>query len=228
MTTSISRVRAVLAATTFLTSAAGLAVGCSSSSSTATTTDGGGTHDTGTKGSGSGTSKGTGSGSGASTLYTRLGEHAGIRKAVNAIVAQELANADIASYFFFQAGAPGNGHPTAGQIEECFTDLVANAAGGPEQYPTTLAADAGSFVCRSMSDIHKPLLINSGTFTEFVMIAGAELKTLGVSSADIATLAGALEGTAPSIVTSDGGLQAFPGSTGSGSGSGASKDGGAG
>ena len=158
-----------------------------------------------------------GSADAGSTLYGRLGGHAGIRAAVNAIVAAELQNQDIASYFFFQGGAPGNGHPTADQIEECFTDLVGSAAGGPETYPMTITTDAGSYTCRSMQAIHAPLLISGGTFDTFVMIAGSTLTTAGVSSADVATLAAALVGTKPAIVTpslADAGLEPFPGDGG--------------
>jgi hypothetical protein len=152
--------------------------------------------------------------SGATTLYQRLGGHAGIRAAVNAIVGAELQNADIASYFFFQSGAPGNGHPTADQIEECFTDLVGSAAMGPETYPTTITTDAGSYTCRSMQAIHAPLLISGGTFDTFVMIAGSTLASAGVAADDVATLASVLNGTKSAIVTSslaDAGLEAYPG-----------------
>jgi hypothetical protein len=184
----------------FVLSAAALTFGCSSSSTAATDDDAGKpTTDAG------------------STLYSRLGGHAGIRSAVDAIVAKELANDDIASYFYFQAGAPKNGHPTADQIEECFTDFVASAAGGTEKYPETIKTDAGSFTCRDMSTIHQPLMISGGTFDTFVMIAGTELAALKVSSADIATLAGALESTKSDIVDSkfnDAGLQTHPGDGG--------------
>jgi hypothetical protein len=154
-----------------------------------------------------------------SSLYGRLGGHAGIRAAVNAIVAAELQNQDIASYFFFQGGAPGNGHPTPDQIEECFTDLVGQAAGGPETYPATITNDAGSYTCRSMQAIHGPLLISGGTFDTFIMIAGATLASAGVSSADVTTLAGGLVATKPQIVTSslvDAGTEPFPGDGGTG------------
>jgi hypothetical protein len=150
----------------------------------------------------------------ATTLYERLGGHSGIRSAVNAIVAAELTNQDIASYFFFQSGAPGNGHPTPDQIEECFTDLVGSAAMGPETYPTTITTDAGAYTCRSMQAIHQPLLISGGTFDTFVMIAGSTLTSAGVSSDDVTTLASVLNSTKTDIVTSslaDAGLQSYPG-----------------
>lgn len=190
-TRSMLRVTAAAAAT--------LAMGCSSSSGAGNPADAGGKAD-------------------ASGLYERLGGHSGIRSAVDAIVAAELQNQDIATYFFFQSGAPANGHPTADQIEECFTDLVAGAAGGPETYPTTITTDAGSYTCRSLQAIHAPLMISGGTFDTFVMIAGSTLMSAGVSSADVTTLASVLEGTRPQVVAgalSDAGLQPFPGDGGS-------------
>jgi hypothetical protein len=135
------------------------------------------------------------------TLYQRLGGHAGIRAAVNAIVGQELGDPDLASYFFNQvATTVPAGHPTTDQLEECFTDQLGSAAGGPENYPMTVTDDAGSFTCRDMTTIHAPLRISGGTFDKFIMIAGAELTTLGVSAADVTTVAGVLESERPAIV----------------------------
>jgi hypothetical protein len=230
---------ALSAITTVVAAASAMATGCSSSNATTPANDAGASGETGVPspapeagspetgspetgspetGSPETGSPETGSpGDAGSTLYQRLGEHAGIRAAVNAIVAAELQNQDIASYFFFQSGAPGNGHPTADQIEECFTDLVASNAGGPETYGT-ITTDAGSYTCRSMATIHAPLLISGGTFDEFVMIAGSTLTNLGVSSADVTTLASVLVGTKTDIVTSslgDAGLEPFPGDGGS-------------
>jgi hypothetical protein len=154
-------------------------------------------------------------------LYDRLGGHDGIR----AVVAAELMNADIASYFFFQTGvdggvsvAPANGHPTANQIEECFADLVGNAAAGPEKYPTTVGLDGGvladggtGYACRTITNAHRALQINSGTFDEFITIAAGVLSPK-LCAGDLAVLGGALTGFAPDIVTAgDGGVQAFPG-----------------
>jgi hypothetical protein len=134
---------------------------------------------------------------------------------------------DIQSYFFNQlmSTVPA-GHPTADQIEECFTDLLGKIAGGPETYPTTVVtltdagADAGSFTCRDMTTIHQPLKISGGTFDTFVMIAGGVL-TSAMGSApytytadDIQTVASALEGTRSDIVDpaqADAGKQAYPG-----------------
>jgi hypothetical protein len=137
----------------------------------------------------------------AGTLYTRLGGHAGIRNAVNMIVAQELGDPDIASYFFNQVASPvPAGHPTVDQLEECFTDLLGSASGGTETYPMTVTDDAGSFTCRDMMTIHQPLKISGGTFTKFIMIAGTELTALKVAPADVTTVATVLTGTSSAIV----------------------------
>ncbi len=148
------------------------------------------------------------------TLYQRLGNHAGIRSAVDAIVKAELADPKIASYFFNQVATPvPAGHPTVDQLSECFTDLLASVAGGTEAYPTTVTDEAGTFMCRGdMATIHQPLNISGGTFDTFVMIAATELQTLGVASADIATVGTVLEGTKMSIVSAslaDAGEQAY-------------------
>ena len=156
-----------------------LAAGCSSSSTSSSSTPDGGTA--------------AGDGGSSDTLYTRLGGHDGIRKAINAIVAAELADTEIAS-FFGNVGMPG--HPTADQIEACFTDLLGNAAGGTEAYPAT----ESGFTCRSMKDSHASLHIPQATFDKFVTIAAGELKTLGVADADITTIGGVLNGTQSAIV----------------------------
>ena len=148
------------------------------------------------------------------TLYQRLGGHAGIRGAVDAVVKAELMNPDMASYFFNQVATPiPAGHPNADQIAECFTDFVGKAAGGPETYPTMVTDDAGTFTCRDMSTIHQPLLISGGTFDKFISIAAMTLAG-SVSTPDLQTLGGALIMQKPAIVTgslADAGLEPFPG-----------------
>ena len=110
--------------------------GSSSSSSGGGTGSGGGS---GSSGGGTDASSGDSSACSEGTIYTRLGGHAGIRGAVNAIVAAELADPDIVTYFFFQTTPPAPGHPTADQIEECFTDIVGAAVSSfpaPQQKPS--------------------------------------------------------------------------------------------
>ena len=151
------------------------------------------------------------------TLYDRLGGYDGIHAALVAIVGQELANPEIASYFFDQMASPvPAGHPTAEQIEDCFTVLLASIGGGPYTYPPDggVTTDAGgTFMCRDMTTIHQPLLISGGSFDEFVSIAAATLAP-SVCASDIAMIGGALEGTKTAIVyapLADAGLQNFPG-----------------
>ncbi len=151
-------------------------IGCSSSST-----------------SGSGSSGASGSSGTPGALYTRLGGHAGIRKAINAIVAEELKDPEIAA-FFGKVGTPG--HPTASQIEECLTIQLGQAAGGPETYP----AMAEGFQCRSMSASHAGLHIPASSFDKFVTIAAGVLKSAGVADADITTIGGVLNSTKTDIV----------------------------
>jgi hypothetical protein len=150
------------------------------------------------------------------TLYDRLGGHDGIHSALAAIVQNELADPDIVTYFFNQLGATvPAGHPTDGQIEECFTVLLASVAGGPYTYPPdggVIVGDAGAFMCRNMMTIHQPLEISGGTFDQFVSIAASTLAP-SVCAADLAMIGSALEGTKPVIVyptLADAGLQKFP------------------
>lgn len=129
----------------------------------------------------------------ADTLYARLGGNEGIKKAVHAIVVEELKDPELASYFFFQVQKPVTaGHPTADQIEECFVLLVGNAAGGPELYPAKVS---GGFECRGMTESHKTLGIPGGVFTKFNMIAAGVLKGAGVKDDDLKVLGGVLEST---------------------------------
>jgi hypothetical protein len=206
--------------------------GGSSSGSSGGSTSSGSSSGSGSSSSGSSSGVAVGDagdagGDAGSTLYSRLGGHAGIRGAVDAIVAAELMDADIKTYFFNQVATPVPvGHPTADQIEECFTDLLGMAAGGPETYPTTVVtltdagADAGSFLCRDLGTIHQPLKISGGTFDKFVMIAGGVLTSaMGTApytytAADITTVAGVLTGARSAVVDSnlnDAGAQVYPG-----------------
>ncbi len=170
---------------------AAFGAGCSeeSSSTTPTMADSGSVADTGMEAD-SGVAADTGT---ASTLYTRLGGHDGIAGAVHLIVVEELKDSEISAFF----GAVGTaGHPTAGQIEGCFTALLGSVAGGPEVYPTTI----DGFTCRDMKSSHAALKIPGATFDKFVTIAAGVLKTAGVADADITTIGGVLNGTKTDIV----------------------------
>ena len=201
-----------LASVVALAAAAGVvAVGCGDDS-TATTgkdagkTDGGGTVDGSTFDTPDGTSfddAGT-----TTTLYERLGKRDGIAKAVKDVVEGtmgEAADPQILSYFAIRTGhtgaTPTAGNPNLGVVEDCFTQFVAKAAGGPEAYPyVSTAAGANGFTCRDMATTHTGLGITSAAFQKFVSIAAAKLAAAGVSQADLQTLGGALLGTASDIV----------------------------
>jgi hypothetical protein len=136
----------------------------------------------------------------ASALYSRLGEHDGIAKAIDAIVAQELMDPEIASYFVFQTMSPvPAGHPSKDQIEECFVAQLGQAAGGPETYPMMTT---GGFECRGMVAAHAKLGVGipEGVFTKFLTIAASVLKSAGVSDEDIGTIAGVLKGQHDGVV----------------------------
>jgi len=192
-----------------LGTAAGVAaVGCGDDSTTpGGTTDAGKTDSGGKTDAGPGVDSGPGTDSGnevdAGTVYERLGGRAGIRAFVKDVVEGpmgELSDPKLASYFFIRtpgfSGSPAAA-PDPNTIEECFTDLVANAAGGPEQYPTT---EDGGFTCRSMSASHAGLHISNGAFGAFIAIAIAKFTAAGVSSADQMTLGTPLLATQTDIV----------------------------
>jgi hypothetical protein len=139
--------------------------------------------------------------SGFSTLYDRLGGHAGITsldKHVFEDIDGILADPQLLSYFYIET--PGFADPSAGPtaltIEACFTDLLANASGGPENYPTM----ENGFTCRDMKTAHANLHVTTFAFQKFVSIWAAKYASLGVASDDLQTLGGAMLGTQADIV----------------------------
>ncbi|MEO6599306.1 MAG: hypothetical protein ABIQ16_05495 [Polyangiaceae bacterium] len=142
-----------------------------------------------------------GEGGAADTLYNRLGGHDGIRAALGAIVAEEVMDSDIASFFAPQLAKGSKHEPTVDDILDCFTALLGTAAEGPgEVYPTK--AKSG-FQCRSMVDSHADLHIGADTFDNFVSIAAGVLKKAKVADADIAVIGSVLNGTKDDIVDLD-------------------------
>jgi hypothetical protein len=150
----------------------------------------------GAGGTGGAASGGTaGKGGAPSTLYDRLGGNDGIATAVDAIVAAEVGDPDIASYFSQQANPKYS--PSVADIKECLVLQLDFASGGPQKYP---GKTTSGFTCRSMAAAHAALGINSGTFDKFVSIAGATIKD-AVSADDLTTIAGVLNGAKPDVVT---------------------------
>ena len=130
------------------------------------------------------------------TIYDRLGGNTGIRGAVEAIVAAEVKDPMIASYFS-QSGSPSYS-PSVQDIEDCLVLLLGMTTGGPEVYPGKAAS---GFQCRSMVEAHANLGINGDTFNAFVGIAAGVLTAANVKSADLTVIGGALAGLQPAIVT---------------------------
>jgi len=148
------------------------------------------------------------------TLYSRLGGHAGIAAAVDMIVARELMDPEIASYFFYQVQMPvPGGHPTVAQLKSCLVNQLGNAAGGPEAYPGAPGDNMG-FQCRNMAAAHTGLQIPNSVFDRFVANAAGVLMTAGVAAADIAVVGGVLNSTKADVaqgVSRDGGSFVPPG-----------------
>ncbi len=141
-----------------------------------------------------------------SGLYTRLGGKDGIRTLLGKVVAAELADPEIASFFPYTPGAPGNGHPAGGAILECFTNQLGVVAHGPASevaYPTVVDNGGTPFTCRDMVASHEGLGIYASVFDKFVSVCAGVLRANGVTADDITTVAAALNGTKPDVVTSD-------------------------
>lgn len=159
---------------------------------------------------------GGGGGDAGTTLYGRLGGRAGISAAVDAIVARELMDPEIASYFYFQVTGnppPVAGHPNVAQLKSCLVNQLANAAGGPEMYPGAPADNMG-WQCRNMQAAHTGLRIPNSVFDRFVTIAAGVLMGAGVAADDIAVIGGVLNSTKPQVaqgVDRDGGSFIPPG-----------------
>ena len=131
------------------------------------------------------------------SLFTRLGGEPGLVKLIDALVAAEVADPEIASYFVFN-GAPAAGHPSVTQIKECFVKQVGTALGGPGfTYPTAVS---GGFQCRDMGTAHKDLHIGGLTFDKFATIAAATATAAGVPADGLAALSGFLTANRPLIV----------------------------
>jgi hypothetical protein len=140
------------------------------------------------------------------TLYQRLGQRAGIAALLKHSFEDadgELADPQLLSYFYIRTaplGAGAGGAPSLAVVEDCFTNFLAKAVGGPEPYPFTSAAGGANFMCRDMATAHAGLGVTSAAFQKFVSILAARFVANGVSTADLQTVGGALLGTASDIV----------------------------
>lgn len=120
-------------------------------------------------------------------------------------MAEELKDANTASFFYFQINST-QGHPSVAQLKECFTVLLAEASGGPEVYADYTTT---GFTCRNMKQAHSALKISASAFDKFVVVAAGVLKTAGVTNADIATIGAVLNGTKSDVVDAVNGADKF-------------------
>jgi hypothetical protein len=129
-----------------------------------------------------------------------LGSIAGIRTLVDLIVAEELKDADTASFFYFQLTQDPT-HPDVAQIKDCFAIQLAEASGGPEVYAGHVST---GFTCRTMAAAHQGLEISSKAFDKFVTVAAGVIKSAGVADADIAVIGTVLIGTKGDVTSPTG------------------------
>lgn len=146
-------------------------------------TDAGTTADTGTSADAGPTS----------TLYDRLGGGPGINALVDAIIAEEVKDPEIASYFVFNVQTtPPAGHPTVADIKACIALQITAAIDSTKgTYPGKVAS---GYQCRDMKTAHAMFHIGNGTFDKFaaiaVQVATAAAQKSGTVTADDLKLVG--------------------------------------
>jgi len=136
---------------------------------------------------------GAGGSGGGQTLYQKYG--AAIPTVVDDAVAGVLADCEIAPYFAVVGQA---GHDSVARLKSCLRLQFTVLMGGPGSYPGV--NDQGD-TCADMASSHAGLGIPGAVFDKFVMDLGGVLKADGVADAGIATIAGAVSGLKPQIVS---------------------------
>jgi len=131
----------------------------------------------------------------ATTMYQRLGGHAGIVGFIALAVDNVLKDAELAAYFGVFGGQPG--HPTKAQIEECFVDMVGKLTGGPELYPTKTG---DGYQCRDMKTAHIGLKSTGKSFDKFVASIAATATAAGVTANDLGAIGAVMNGMKADIV----------------------------
>lgn len=148
----------------------------------------------------------SGTDSTASTLYDRLGKNAGLKSAMDAIVADELKDPEIAAFFApnLNPAGPPAGRPNGAQIKGCLVEQIANASHDTTKgdtampYPTKLA---DGFQCRDMKTSHAGLGVTESAFNKFGAIAAAVAKGAGLAEADLTSLTNFLAVNKAAIVS---------------------------
>jgi hypothetical protein len=148
----------------------------------------------GAAGAGGATGSGGAGGAGAQTLFQKYGT--AIPKVVDDAVTGLLGDCSIAPYF---AVVGTTGHDSVARLKSCLRLQFTVLFGGPGTYPGV--NDEGD-MCDTMTAIHSGLQIPGDVFDKFVMDLGGVLTADGVASADVTTIAGAVSGLKPQIVSS--------------------------
>ncbi|MFO0674714.1 MAG: hypothetical protein U0235_34715 [Polyangiaceae bacterium] len=120
------------------------------------------------------TTDGGGEGGTTTSLFQRLGGTAGLTAVVNSLVAEEIKDPEILSYFAPNAAAtPPAGKPSVDQIKACLVLQLSAASADPTKGdPTfTYPGTAAGWACRDMKTAHASLHIGNGTFDKFATIA---------------------------------------------------------
>jgi hemoglobin len=118
-------------------------------------------------------------------LFRRLGGDGGIRTIMADFVTRVAGDPRINGYFL-------NNNVSATRVQECLVVQVSAATGGPFQYP--------SLGCRDMRSVHANMKISQNDFNDTLGHLVGALTTRGVSTADIATIAGVINGMVNDIV----------------------------
>ncbi|MBK6696394.1 MAG: hypothetical protein IPG50_30025 [Myxococcales bacterium] len=119
---------------------------------------------------------------GKAPLFVRMGGEPGIIKLVEAVLAAELADAEIGSYFALNT-KPTPGHPSLPQIRECMVRQLVTALAGPgSTYPALVS---GGFFCRDMTTAHANLHIGGATFDRYTAIATTAVVAAGFTDPDV-------------------------------------------
>jgi hypothetical protein len=177
-----------------------------SSSSSSGGTDGGGSSSSSSSSSSSGSTDG-GNEAATTTLNQRLGGKAGIKTAVDAIVAKELEDMDTASFFYYQVTKKPDGgaapardtSPSVDQLKDCLVVQLDEASGGTSKYAGYVS---NGHTCRDMKTAHTGLKISATAFDKFVTAAAGVLKAapFSLSDDDLKAVGGVLNGTKTDIV----------------------------
>lgn len=145
-----------------------------------------------------------GDGGPTSSLFDRLGGTAGITALVDAIVAAEVTDPEILSYFAPNTlNPPPGGKPTVAQIKGCLVLQITAAVDSTKAtYPGKLQ---DGYQCRDMKTSHAALHIGNGTFDKFAAIAtqvatGAAQKSGTLTPDDLKLVGTFLQSQKPLIV----------------------------